>query len=107
MAGNGQLPQSQKPTIKYKHNQTGGAFIELVESNRQDYAPSYTAINQHNVNRNESKSAEIVRTSDLVAAIGHLWDRAILPQALKSKPRERERERFRRECQKGERMKGH
>ncbi|KAK1374388.1 putative envelope ADP,ATP carrier protein, chloroplastic [Heracleum sosnowskyi] len=85
MAGNGQLPQSQKHSLKYKHNQTGGAFIELAETNREDYAPSSSAINQHNGERNESKSAEIVRTSDLVAAIGHLWDRAILPPVLKSK----------------------
>lgn len=86
MVGNGQLPQSPKPSIKYKHNQTGGAFIELAESDHEDYAPSSSAINQHNGNRNESKSAEIVRTSDLVSAIGHLWDRAILPPVLKSKP---------------------
>ncbi|KAL8114613.1 hypothetical protein AgCh_021462 [Apium graveolens] len=86
MAGIGQLPQSQKHSIKYKHNQTAGAFIEIAESNSEDYASSSSSINQHNGNRNESKSAEIVRTSDLVAAIGHLWDRAILPPVLKSKP---------------------
>lgn len=85
MAGIGQLPQSQKHFIQYKHNQTV-AFIEIAESNCEEYAPSSSTINQHNGNRNESKSAEIVRTSDLVAAIGHLWDRAILPPVLKSKP---------------------
>ncbi|XP_017237066.1 uncharacterized protein LOC108210265 isoform X2 [Daucus carota subsp. sativus] len=84
MAGSGQLPESQKPSITYKHNQTGGAFFKLVESNHEDCTPSSSAINQHNGNRIESKSAEIVRTSDLIAAISHLWDRAILPPALKA-----------------------
>lgn len=85
MAGSGQLPKSQKPSIKYKHSQTGGAFFELAESNREDYAPSSSGINQHDGNRNESKSAEIVRTTDIISAIGHLWDRAILPPVLKPK----------------------
>lgn len=85
MAGCGQLPKSQKPFIKYKHNQTGGAFIELAKSNREDYAPSSSAINQHNGYKNESKSDEIVRTSDLITAIGHLWNCSILPPLLKPK----------------------
>ncbi|OIT32934.1 PREDICTED: uncharacterized protein LOC109206657 [Nicotiana attenuata] len=72
MAGGSQPCQSDKPSVKYRRNLLEGALFELADFDQESHALS-SENKKENPKISES-SSEIMSTSELISAVGSLWD---------------------------------
>ncbi|KAM7525719.1 hypothetical protein LguiA_015621 [Lonicera macranthoides] len=82
MAGGSLSPRSDKSSIKYRYSPHEGAFFDLADLDREDYAPNSSRNNKENDKKCEPKSHEILSTTELISAIGQIWDGATRPLSL-------------------------
>ncbi|WMV43897.1 hypothetical protein MTR67_037282 [Solanum verrucosum] len=78
MAGGSQPRQSDKPSIRYRCNLLDGALFEITDLDRQSNAPISSG-NKENPKNTDSESSEIMSTSELISAVGSIWDSAARP----------------------------
>ncbi|KAJ8526921.1 hypothetical protein K7X08_029398 [Anisodus acutangulus] len=78
MARGSQPRQSDKPSIRYRCNLLDGALFELTDFDRESHA-SISSDNKENPKNAESKSSEIMSTSELISAVESIWDSASRP----------------------------
>lgn len=78
MAGGSQPRQSDKPSIRYRCNLLDGALFEITDLDRQSNAPISSG-NKENPRNSDSESSEIMSTSELISAVGSIWDSAARP----------------------------
>ncbi|XP_009795670.1 uncharacterized protein LOC107795550 isoform X1 [Nicotiana tabacum] len=78
MAGGSQSRQNEKPSVNYRRNLLEGALFELADFDRESHAP-VSSENKENPKSSESGSSEIMSTSDLISAIGTIWNSTARP----------------------------
>lgn len=78
MAGGNQPRQSDKPSIRYRCNLLDGALFEITDLDRESNAPISSG-NKENPKNSDSESSEIMSTSELISAVGSIWDSAARP----------------------------
>ncbi|XP_057509962.1 uncharacterized protein LOC130792478 isoform X1 [Actinidia eriantha] len=77
-----QPPRSNKPSIKYKCSPLEGASFELTNFDGKDYTPTSSGSSKQNGKKSEPKSSQILSTSELISAVGRIWDCANRPLAF-------------------------
>ncbi|KAM3321752.1 hypothetical protein P3S67_002903 [Capsicum chacoense] len=78
MTGGSQPRQSNKPSIRYRCNLLDGALFELTDFDRESNAPISSG-KKENPKNSDYESSEIMRTSELVSAVGSIWNSAARP----------------------------
>ncbi|XP_059276179.1 mitochondrial aspartate-glutamate transporter AGC1 [Lycium ferocissimum] len=76
MARGSQPRPSNKPAIRYRCNLLEGALFELTDLDRESHAPISS---ENKENPKNSESSEIMSTSELITAVGSIWDSAARP----------------------------
>ncbi|XP_027081871.2 uncharacterized protein [Coffea arabica] len=73
MAGAGQPPRRDKPSIKYRCSSLDGASFELVDFGGKDYVSASS--NKNKKSRTpDSTSSQILSTRELISALGSIWN---------------------------------
>lgn len=78
MAGGSRPRESDKPSIRYRCNRLDGTLFELADFDRESHAP-VSSENKENPKNSESESSELMSTSELISAVGSIWDSAARP----------------------------
>lgn len=78
MAGGSQPRRSDKPSTRYRCNLLEGALFELTDFDRESNDPISSG-NKESLKHSDSESSEIMSTSELISAVGSIWDSAAGP----------------------------
>lgn len=79
MAWGHQPPKGDKVSTKYRCNLLEGAFFELADSDRENYATISSENKKQNNKIAEPKPPEIMTTRELISAVGNIWNSAAHP----------------------------
>ncbi|XP_019195949.1 PREDICTED: mitochondrial substrate carrier family protein C isoform X2 [Ipomoea nil] len=81
MAWGNQPPKGDKLPTKYRCNLLEGAFFELADSDRENYATISSENKKQNnkIAERERKPPEIMTTRELISAVGNIWNSAAHP----------------------------
>nr|GMC80749.1 mitochondrial substrate carrier family protein V isoform X1 [Ipomoea batatas] len=79
MAWGHQPPKGDKVSTKYRCNLLEGAFFELADSDRENYATISSENKKQNNKIAERKPPEIMTTRELISAVGNIWNSAAHP----------------------------
>ncbi|XP_031129207.1 uncharacterized protein LOC116030959 isoform X1 [Ipomoea triloba] len=79
MAWGHQPPKGDKLSTKYRCNLLEGAFFELADSDRENYATISSENKKQNNKIAECKPPEIMTTRELISAVGNIWNSAAHP----------------------------
>lgn len=78
MAGGSQPCQSDKPSIRYRCQLLDGALFEIADLEPESNAPISSG-NKENPKNSDLESSEIMSTSELISAVGSIWDSVARP----------------------------
>ncbi|XP_044484032.1 uncharacterized protein LOC123209979 isoform X3 [Mangifera indica] len=76
MAGYKKQPRSDRNSIKYRIKPAEGASFELSDFVQKEYAPAPSDDDKQIARISEPNSQKILSTTELISAIGQIWDRA-------------------------------